>query len=81
MNLANGAVSSWNIPTATITDGEAFSFTNSVILVTLLMQLEQTALYIHQVLLVVTVEMPNQEPLIVDTVSLSQVLLKVLVQV
>ena len=29
--FSNGAVSSWKIPTATITDGEAFSFTNSVI--------------------------------------------------
>ena len=28
--FSNGAVSSWKIPTATITDGEAFSFTNSV---------------------------------------------------
>ena len=28
--ISNGAVSSWKIPTATITDGEAFSFTNSV---------------------------------------------------
>ena len=50
-------------------------------LVTLLMQLEQTALYIHQVLLVVTAETTNQEPLIVDTGLPSQVLLKVLVQV
>jgi hypothetical protein len=29
--FSNGAVSSWHIPTATISDGEAFSFTNSVI--------------------------------------------------
>ena len=28
--FSNGAVSTWKIPTATITDGEAFSFTNSV---------------------------------------------------
>ena len=28
--FTNGAVSSWHIPTATITDGEAFSFSNSV---------------------------------------------------
>ena len=28
--FSNGAVSSWKIPTATITDGEAFSFSNSV---------------------------------------------------
>ena len=27
--FSNGAVSTWKIPTATITDGEAFSFTNS----------------------------------------------------
>ena len=29
--FSNGAVSSWHIPTATITDGEAFSFSNSII--------------------------------------------------
>ena len=29
--FSNGAVSTWKIPTATITDGESFSFTNSVI--------------------------------------------------
>ena len=28
--FSNGAVSSWHIPTATISDGEAFSFSNSV---------------------------------------------------
>ena len=28
--FSNGAVSTWKIPTATITDGEAFSFSNSV---------------------------------------------------
>ena len=39
--FSNGAVSSWHIPTATITDGEAFSFPIVLLLVMPLMQLEQ----------------------------------------
>ena len=80
--FSNGAVSSWHIPTATITDGEAFSFTNSVTTgdATNATGTVQHCIYM-QVLLALTVVMPNQELSIADILSLSQVILKVLVQV
>ena len=80
--FSNGAVSSWHIPTATISDGEAFSFTNSVITGDATNATgTNSTVYTAGAAGSYSGDATNQEPLIVDTGLLSQVLLKVLVQV
>ena len=69
--FSNGAVSSWHIPTATITDGEAFSFTNSVTTGDATNATGTNSTVYTAGLLALTVVTTNQEPLIVDTISVS----------